>query len=84
MGVDPPEEITSRRVLDEGEERDGFGRWVGDLYGVCEALRGKRIGRGWSGWYRGGVDEDVKGLLEWGGGETGREVFAGRLPWVVQ
>lgn len=81
MGVDPPEEITSRRVLDEGEKRDGFGRWVGDLYGVGEELRGKRIGRGWRGCYRGEVDEDVKGLLEWRGGETGREVYAGRLPW---
>jgi len=60
VGVDPPEEVTPRRVLEEGEAREGWGRWVGDLYGVGEGVRG---------------------LLEWGWGGTGREVFMGGLPW---
>ncbi len=81
VGIDPPEEVTTRKSLEEGEERDGFGRWVGDLYGAGEVLRKKREGRGWNGVYDGYVDEDVRGLLVWEGGETGRQVYAGRLPW---
>ncbi|KAI9881521.1 MAG: hypothetical protein M1830_000084 [Pleopsidium flavum] len=81
LGIDPPEEITPRRTLEEGEERDGFGRWVGDLYGVGEVLARKRVGRGWKGVYEGFLDEHVRALLEWKSGEGGREVFGGRLPW---
>jgi len=84
VGVDPPEEVTPRRVLEEGEAREGWGRWVEDLYGVGdgEGLGGKRVRRGWGGRYSGVVvGEGVRGLLEWGWGGTGREVFMGGLPW---
>lgn len=86
IGIDPPEEVTARRVLEKGEAREGWGRWVGDLYGVGdgEGLGGKRVRRGWGGVYSGVVvgGEGVRGLLEWEGGGTGREVFGGGLPWV--
>ena len=87
MGIDPPEEVTPNRELEEGERRMGWGVWEGDLYGRGPVLGGKRRGRGWvegegEGYVDVGVsDEGVRGLLEWRGGETGVEVFGARLPW---
>lgn len=81
VGIDPPEDVTPRKTLEEGEEMDGFGRWVTDLYGAGEVLSGKRMGRGWKGFYAGVMDEDINGLLKWEGGESGTEVYAGVLPW---
>lgn len=77
--------MTSRMVWEEGERR-ACREWEVDLYGVGEnGLGAKRRGRGWVGdcegvvW--GGEGEAVRGLLEWKGGQNGREVFPGRLPW---
>ncbi|KAI9805678.1 MAG: hypothetical protein M1833_005171 [Piccolia ochrophora] len=92
LGLDPPEEVTSRESLMKGEERRGWGVWRWDLYGVGEVLRGKRVGRDC--WGTGGVEgllndmggdmelEEMRGLLEWEGGGSGVEVYQGRLPWV--
>lgn len=85
VGIDPPEAVTPRRVLERGEEERGWGAWRRDLYGVGEVLGGKRSGRGWveeKGERLGeGLGEGVKGLLAWKGGESGVEIFGGRLPW---
>lgn len=47
VGIDPPEDVTSRGNLEEGERERGWGAWVEDLYGVGAVLAGKRERRGW-------------------------------------
>lgn len=85
VGIDPPESVTPRRILDEWEELRGYGVWKGDLYGVGEVLGGKRAQRGWQERMEEvvgeGCDEGVRGLLEWRGGGSGVEVYDGALPW---
>ncbi|KAL8681466.1 MAG: hypothetical protein Q9186_002412 [Xanthomendoza sp. 1 TL-2023] len=89
IGIDPPESVTPKAVLEEGERMRGYGVWKGDLYGVGEVLEGKRRGRGWEarkveevlGGLEGEEREVVRRLLGWRGGEDGRVVFAGWLPW---
>ncbi len=81
MGIDPPEHVTPKASLEKAEERDGWGRWVGDLYGFGEGLRRTRAERGWEGRFEGQVEAGVRALLDWEGGETGREVYEGALPW---
>ena len=83
--MDPPEHVTPRSVLDEGERKRGYGIWKGDLYGVGELLGAKRRGRGWVEGALGGMgegsEEVVRGLLRWSGGESGVQVYGGLLPW---
>ena len=83
MGIDPPEYVTPRSILLEGESKRGYGAWKTDLYGLGVDLGSKRIARGWkddtiSPFY---VDERINNLLCWRGGETGKEIFPGDLPW---
>ena len=86
--------MTPRRVLEEGEERNGYGVWKDDLYGVGEILGRKREKRGWNKGsvheversYLGGngneeSDEMVRLLLRWKGEEDGKTLFPGKLPW---
>ena len=93
VGVDPEmegEEGEKRRVaIERGDER-ARRLWGGDLYGVGGELGGKRRERGWVGseevlkaFGEGEGKGWVRGLVEWEGGETGREVYAGWLPWDV-
>lgn len=69
----------------EGEER-ARQVWRGDLYGAGEVAAIKRRGRGGMGWpyvWEGGgeVGGWVREFLKWGGGESGREIYGGWLPW---
>ena len=63
----------------------GYPIWNNDLYGVGETLREKRLGRGWTEGKEKliaeGCDDNVRQLLTWRGGESGVEIFSGRLPW---
>ncbi|KAL8895988.1 MAG: hypothetical protein Q9192_003330 [Flavoplaca navasiana] len=89
IGLDPPESVTSRNELLEGERVRGYGAWKEDLYGVGEVLGEKRVGRGWSVEKAGAILEKfegeereiIRGLLERKGGEDGKELYSGRLPW---
>ncbi|KAL9629181.1 MAG: hypothetical protein Q9204_005418, partial [Flavoplaca sp. TL-2023a] len=89
IGLDPPESVTPRKELAEGERVRGYGAWKEDLYGVGDVLWGKRVGRGWRAEkageilekFEGEEREMIKGLLEWRGGEDGNELYSGRLPW---
>ena len=85
IGIDPPESVSPRKFLEEGERARGWGVWRGDLYGMGELLGGKRRVREWRDEVKGvvgeGYEEGVRGLLGWGGGRTGVEVFSGALPW---
>ena len=73
----------------EGERVRGYGAWREDLYGVGKALGGKRMGRGWRlekvgevlGMFEVEEREMIRGLLEWKGGENGKEVYPGLLLW---
>lgn len=79
--------MTPRSGLDdvEGGVVGAMREWREDRYGVGEVLGGKRRKRGWKGGegvvIGEGVGEGVRGLVEWRGGETGREVYPGELPW---
>ena len=80
--------------IERGEGR-AKEEWEGDLYGVGgEGLGGKRRRRGWREGIEGGlvdeivrvlgeggVGEEVRGLVGWRGGETGREIYGGKVPW---
>jgi len=85
VGIDPPEEVTSRAELDDGEAKRGYGLWKEDWYGVGVVLAKKRRDRGWvEGRERelaDGLEVGVRGLLAWKGGDTGVEVFNGDVPW---
>lgn len=89
IGINPPEDVTSKEYLSIGEERSGIGLWREDLYGVGARLAGKRAKRGW----RSGMEEElfatidlepvVRELICWNGGETGNDWFPRmkELPW---
>ncbi|KAL8725558.1 MAG: hypothetical protein Q9166_007281 [cf. Caloplaca sp. 2 TL-2023] len=90
VGIDPPESVTSKKDLEEGERMRGYGLWKGDLYGVGAGLAGKRVARGWKErlmvknllWDLEGMErEQVQGLLEWRGGTDGTEIYPEKLPW---
>ena len=88
-GRDPPESVTPQEELREGERLRGRGVWEGDMYGAGEVLNGKREARGWKREMidevlkalKGEEREEVRGLLEWKGGEDGRTIYPGSLPW---
>jgi hypothetical protein len=86
VGIDPPERVTPRQVLDEGERMRGYTVWEMDLYGMGPVLGAKRVERGWSvvreNMVSEGVEEDVWRFLRWRGGESGVELYPYSLPWV--
>jgi len=49
LGIDPPQDDRSRRQTETGE-RDAVDQWQQDPLGVLDALRDKRVKRGWRGW----------------------------------
>jgi hypothetical protein len=84
VGIDPAKDANGRRQIEEGEAK-AMREWMADMYGMGSNLGGKRAKRGWK-----GPDEvagsyggilGVRDLLAWTGGQTGAEVFAGRLAW---
>ena len=86
LGIDPPEKVVKREILDAGELKRGYGAFEDDLYGSGEVLQGKRIVRG--GTTNGNYDiwgmsqdPEVLNLLSWIGGSSGKEIFPGQLPW---
>lgn len=85
LGIDPPEDVTPKSVLEQGEREKGYGVWKGDWYGVGSVLGEKRVKRGWNDGVLGslgtGKEEGVKGLLEWKGGVDGNKIYEDELPW---
>lgn len=49
VGINPPFDPDTLVEVEKGEQRQGFGAWKEDLYGVGEALTRKRANRGWNG-----------------------------------
>ena len=45
-GIDPPPEITPKRLLKAGESK-ATDAWVADMYGISGSLLAKRLQRGW-------------------------------------
>ncbi|KAL9581453.1 MAG: hypothetical protein Q9203_005889 [Teloschistes exilis] len=89
VGIDPPEEVTPRRELEEAERERGYGMWSRDMYGWGEYLRGVRKARGWREESEGKllsslkeeVREEVRRFMEWKGGDSGTDLYPGKLPW---
>ena len=89
VGIDPPEEVTPKSSLEEGERERGWGVWSRDLYGVGPVLSAKRVNRGWTEEILIEIEASLeegeflilKGLLEWTGGKTGCEIYPNLLPW---
>lgn len=89
QGINPPfsnkelQDVTSLESICRKQFED-------DPYGAREPLASKRKLRRWdedalAGLLSGILDEEVKGqlkaLLSWTGGDSGREVFPYALPW---
>ncbi|KAK7900365.1 hypothetical protein LTR67_004111 [Exophiala xenobiotica] len=96
VGIDPPFDKTRMAEIEEGDRLRGYGAWKGDLYGVGEGPRGKRVKRGWDGdVFRrevlerlGGVGvslsvrEELERVVFWGGGGEGRLLMERvNVPW---
>ncbi|KAK1070853.1 hypothetical protein LTR12_017398 [Friedmanniomyces endolithicus] len=83
QGVNPPctlEELQQTQRMESERAYEPFPR---DAYGVRSPLANKRKARNWDPAIAGSlaVDASMKQLLEWDGGESGRERFPGRLRW---
>jgi hypothetical protein len=84
-GINPPMTLTELQDVQEGELKRGYGPFLDDPYGAGEVLSGKRTARGWNTatieTLTDGLEGEVKRLLEWTGGASGKETFKERLPW---
>jgi hypothetical protein len=88
IGIDPPEEVTPKESLVQGESLRGIGVWRRDLYGVSQDVAAKRIVRGWIPGMahelclNGMFEPVVEQLVSWDGGEQ-NEWFPNieKLPW---
>ncbi|KAK1075744.1 hypothetical protein LTR74_000152 [Friedmanniomyces endolithicus] len=83
QGVNPPYRLEELQQTQRMEHERAYEPFVRDPYGVRSPLADKRKSRNWNPALAGSlaVDASVMQLLEWNGGETGRETFPGRLPW---
>ena len=85
FGINPPMTLAELRDVQDGERKRGYGPFVKDPYGAGEQLANKRTARGWGAGaveiLASGLENEVKRLLEWKGGASGRETFKERLPW---
>ena len=66
--------------IERGEKR-AIDLWKADPYGTGRILEGKRRERGWMGQVVYAEVEDMQKLLVWRGGESGKELYPGQLPW---
>lgn len=84
-GINPPMTLEELRDVQDGERKRGYDPFVKDPYGAGELLANKRIARGWNAGaiekMASGLENEVKRLLEWKGGASGKETFNERLPW---
>jgi hypothetical protein len=85
FGINPPMTLEELRDVQDGERKRGYDPFVKDPYGAGELLANKRIARGWDAGVveilASGLENEVKRLLEWKGGASGKETFNERLPW---
>ncbi|KAL1310646.1 hypothetical protein AAFC00_000914 [Neodothiora populina] len=89
MGINPP--FSSKELAEVTNfEAKCTRQWEQDPYGVREPLAGKRKQRKWEGNASTGVlggiqdvqvKEQLKTLMRWTGGDSGREIFPYPLPW---
>jgi len=68
------------------EHRHAYLPFSADLYGTGEVLSKKRLNRRWDSdtsipELSNGLEDVMKQLLQWTGGEDGTEVFPCPLPW---
>ncbi|KJX95759.1 hypothetical protein TI39_contig1051g00024 [Zymoseptoria brevis] len=89
LGINPPFTAQEFEETEVAESERGYAPWKVDLYGVGAVLGRKRMERGWDderakdGWMS-ELRGEVRELLEWQGGSTGREIFPKTLPWEAE
>lgn len=85
QGIDPVMSEEEFSDTKNGEKQRGFLPWTRDLYGTRDPLRQKRIQRGWQDItldvLSAGLEQEVKELLRYNGGEDGQTLYCGNLPW---
>ncbi|KAM0718612.1 hypothetical protein Q7P37_005682 [Cladosporium fusiforme] len=85
LGINPPFTLNELDDVQRGELVRGYDLFMRDLYGNREPLSSKRRARGWvpdlNNDLADGLDGEVRRLLEWDGGENGKEIFGEKLPW---
>lgn len=83
QGINPPFTLEELEDTQKGEHERAYKMFADDSYGVLSPLADKRKARNWdpkAAEYL-AVEDEVARLLAWTGGESGGEVFPGRLPW---
>lgn len=84
QGINPVMSVGDYENTLSGEKR-AFDSWKEDLYGARPPLSSKRDQRGWQKTSMNalgdGLEEEVKKLLKYDGGENGETLFEGALPW---
>lgn len=83
QGINPPFTLEELENTQKLEHEHAYDLFIKDSYGGRPPLSDKRKARNW----KAGVvqelvdDERVRELLAWDGGESGKDVFTGKLPW---
>lgn len=85
QGINPPFTLAELQQTEKGEEVRAVQPFVNDPYGVQPSLADKRRARNWDfqmiADLASELEPEVGELLVWDGGETGRDVYPGTLPW---
>ena len=85
QGINPPFTAAELEQTQKGELENAHRLFQDDPYGTGEMLAEKRRARNWRDDALTEIAADlepaVRELLVWKGGEAGREIFPGRLPW---
>ncbi|TKA62428.1 hypothetical protein B0A55_11364 [Friedmanniomyces simplex] len=83
QGINPPFTLEELQQTQKLEHERAYELFVQDPYGMRSPLADKRRARNWDPAVARSLAAEgpVEQLLEWNGGESGREIFAGKLPW---
>ena len=85
QGINPPFTLAELQQTERGELERAHSLFVKDMYGVRSPLAEKRKARNWNAEVAASayedVEQEVKDLFRWDGGESGGQIFPGRLPW---
>ena len=83
QGINPPFSLIELEQVQRGEYENAAKLYAEFPYGTHSETAAKWGDRNWSPGMdrKQSVDADVEALLRWRGGECGKEIFAGKLPW---
>lgn len=83
LGLNPPFSLQELEETQKMEHQQAYQLFAQDPYGVRSPLAGKRRARNWDPavFQDLDVEESVRPLLAWRGGESGQEILSHMLPW---